>query len=94
MVESNLGRWTVAAFLALAAVPVFWLPVLMGEDVIGWPTTLAADALLALALVIVMRDARRRTFGWMAGLARSRLWWRWWCTTWSTQSRAWRNQRS
>lgn len=69
IVTPHWTRWILAALLAAAAVPLFYLPVIRGADVIAWPTTLAADAALAVAVLLVMLDARRRTFGWMAALA-------------------------
>jgi energy-converting hydrogenase Eha subunit A len=63
------GRWTAAALLGGTAVLLFYLPLLAGRDVIAWPTTLAAGVVLAATVLLLMQDARRRTFAWIAGLA-------------------------
>jgi hypothetical protein len=58
-VTPHWGWWALATLLAVASVPVLFLPVLRGGDVITWPSTLAADTALALAVLLVMLDARR-----------------------------------
>jgi hypothetical protein len=68
-IEAHLVRWTMAALLAMAAAPVLFLPVLLGGDVITWPSVLAAGATLTAALILVMYQARRRTFRWMVILS-------------------------
>jgi hypothetical protein len=67
-VQPQLGRWKLAALLALVAAPVLWLPALRGGAAITWVSVLAADALLAAGVLVVMHEARRQTFGWMAAL--------------------------
>lgn len=62
------GRWVLAGILALASLPVLFLPVLSGGEVITWPSIVAADGLLALGVLVGMKDARRQTFAWMAAL--------------------------
>jgi hypothetical protein len=62
-------RWALGALLAVAAVPLFELPLWLGRDTIIWWTTLAAAAALAAAILLVLQDARRRTFAWMAAAA-------------------------
>jgi hypothetical protein len=63
------GRWTAAGLLGGTAVLLFYLPLLVGRDVIAWPTTLAAGVVLAAAVLLLMQDARRRTFAWIVSLA-------------------------
>lgn len=63
------GRWAAAALLTIMVALLFNLPLLLGRDSIAWPTTLAAGAALAAAVLVLMQDARRRTFAWIAALA-------------------------